>query len=67
MRSNRAKDILNGFGTMLNEQNYDILSLFVSGKTNLKKRFKLLFDNRYNCEKKKTLLFFKLAVLLNTY
>lgn len=67
IRSNRAKDILHGFGTMLNKQNLDILSLFVLGKKDLRKRLKLLFDNRYNCENKKTLFFFKLAVLLNTY
>lgn len=66
-RYRRAKEISQGFATLMDEENKQILYNFIEAKHNLAKRLSLIHDKRYLCGDKATKTRFNLAVLLNTY
>ena len=66
-RSRLAQEVYDGYHEIMTEDNIKILHDFIDGKKNLKKRLRLLTDDRYRCADKATYCYFRLAVLLNIY
>lgn len=66
-RSDFAREVYNAYQKLMPDNNLALLSFFLAGKNNIRKRLKLLFDKRFKCSNKKTYFLFKIAVLLNTY
>ena len=66
-RSRLAQEVYDGYHEIMTEDNIKILHDFIDGKKDLKKRLRLLTDDRYRCADKATYCYFRLAVLLNIY
>lgn len=66
-RSRLAQEVYDGYHEIMTEDNIKILHDFIDGKKNLKKRLRLLTDDRYRCADRATYCYFRLAVLLNIY
>lgn len=66
-RSRMAMELFKGYGDLMDSNNKALLLLYIEAKKDFSKRLRLLFDNRYRCSDLKTWIFFKLAVLFNTY
>lgn len=66
-RSRLAQEVYDGYHEIMTEDNIKILRVFIDGKKNLKKRLRLLTDDRYRCADRATYRYFRLAVLLNIY
>lgn len=67
VRSNLAKEILDGYMGIMPAMNIRLLKDFVDGKKDFGKRIKILVGNRYKCSDSITYILFKLSVLLNRY
>ena len=66
-RSKVAQEIYKGYFTMMPEENRQILTDFIEGKTHLKQRLRLLHDRRFRCGDRETYHNFLMAVLTNIY
>ena len=66
-RSRLAQEVYDGYYDMITEENKMILRDFIDGKKSLRKRLRLLSDDRYRCADTATYCYFRLAVLLNIY
>jgi len=66
-RSRLAQSVYEGYHEMMSEEKLNILKDFIDGKKSLRKRLRLLSDDRYRCADKGTYRFFHVAVLLNIY
>lgn len=66
-RSRLAQEVYDGYHEIMTEDKIRILRDFIDGKKDLKKRIRLLSDDRYRCGDVATYRFFRLAVLMNIY
>ena len=66
-RSKIAQEIHAGYYDMMPEENRSILDDFIAGKTQIKKRLRLIRDRRFRCSDTETYNNFRLAVLTNIY
>ncbi len=62
-----AQEIYNGYYEIMPEENQQILTDFIEGKTRLKKRLRLMRDHRFRCSDKETYRNFQMALLTNIY
>ena len=62
-----AREIYQGYYELMPEENRQILTDFIDGKTHLKQRLRLLRDRRFRCGDKGTYRHFKMAVMMNIY
>jgi len=66
-RSLMAAELKEGFYQLMSRENRDMLDRFLTGRHSLRQRMLLLADRRFRPDGLKNYIFFKLAVLLNTY
>lgn len=66
-RSRRAVEIQKGFSQYMDNENKQILSIFIEGKSNCMKRLRLMNDKTFICGNRQTYKLFQLSVLLNIY
>lgn len=62
-----AREIYQGYYELMPEENRQILTDFIDGKTHLKQRLRLLRDRRFRCGDRGTYRHFKMAVMANIY
>ena len=62
-----AREIYQGYYELMPEENRQILTDFIDGKTHLKQRLRLLRDRRFWCGDRGTYRHFKMAVMANFY
>ncbi len=63
----RACELKKGYYDMMSDNNKQLLSAFIDGKRSFPKRMGLAFCDQLSCAQKSTSVFFKIALLLNTY
>lgn len=66
-RSRNAAILLSTIGHLMTKDAKERTSLFVQGKTSLRKRIKLFLNSSFKCGSLKTWSLFKVAIILNTY
>lgn len=66
-RSRLAQEVYDGYQEIMTEENIRTVRDFIDSKKDLRKRLRLLKDERYRCADRATYRYFRLAVLLNIY
>ena len=66
-RSRLAQEVYDGYHEFMTEENIRTVRDFIDGKKHLRKRLRLLTDERYRCADAATYRYFRLAVMLNVY
>ena len=67
VRSRLAQEVYDGYHEFMTEENIRTVRDFIDGKKHLRKRLRLLTDERYRCADAATYRYFRLAVMLNVY
>ena len=66
-RSRLAQEVYDGYHEFMTEENIRTVRDFIDGKKHLRKRLRLLTDERYRCADAATYRYFRLAVMLNVF
>ena len=66
-RSRLAQEVYDGYQEIMTEENIRTVRDFIESKKALRKRLRLLKDERYRCADRATYRYFRLAVLLNIF